>query len=119
MKKITFIVLLLISGFSWSQVLVINELDPDTPSIDTHEFIELKSETPNFSTDGYILVFFNGSSSGGDSSYYTYDLNGLTTDINGLLVIGSANVTPFPQSLMSENVIQNGPDAVGIYQASI
>jgi len=119
MKKITFIVLLLISGFSWSQILVINELDADTPSIDTHEFIELKSATPNFSTDGYILVFFNGSSSGGDASYFVYDLNGLTTDINGLLVVGSANVSPFPQSLMAENVIQNGPDAVGIYQASI
>ena len=119
MKRITLLVLLLISGLSWSQVLLINELDPDTPSIDTHEFIELKSETPYFSTDGYILVYFNGSSSGGDSSYYTYDLNGLTTDINGLLVIGSSNVSPFPQSLMSENVIQNGPDAVGIYQASI
>jgi len=119
MKKITFIVLLLISGFSWSQILVINELDADTPSVDTHEFIELKSATPNFSTDGYILVFFNGSSSGGDASYFVYDLNGLTTDINGLLVVGSANVSPFPQSLMAENVIQNGPDAVGIYQASI
>ena len=119
MKRITFIVSLLISGFSWSQVLLINELDADTPSIDTHEFIELKSQTPNFSTDGYILVFFNGSSSGGDASYFVYDLNGLTTDINGLLVIGSDNVSPFPQALMSENVIQNGPDAVGIYQASV
>lgn len=68
MKKITLLVLLLVSGLSWSQVLLINELDPDTPSIDTHEFIELKSQTPNFSTDGYILVFFNGSSSGGDRS---------------------------------------------------
>ncbi|MFD1016126.1 endonuclease [Winogradskyella rapida] len=119
MKKITFLALMLISGFSWSQVLLINELDPDSPSIDTHEFIELKSETPNFSTDGYILVFFNGSSSGGDRSYFTYDLNGLTTDINGLLVIGSSNITPFPQALMSENVIQNGADAVGIYQAPL
>ncbi|WP_417860153.1 endonuclease [Winogradskyella sediminis] len=119
MKNITIVVLLLITGLSWSQVLVINELDADTPSIDTHEFIEIKSETPNFSTDGYILVFFNGSSSGGDRSYFAYDLNGLTTDINGLLVVGSVNVSPFPQSIMSENVIQNGPDAVGIYQASV
>ncbi|MBU2927390.1 endonuclease [Winogradskyella psychrotolerans] len=118
-KNITIVVLLLITGLGWSQVLVINELDSDSPSIDTHEFIELKSETPNFSTDGYILVFFNGSSSGGDRSYFTYDLNGLTTDINGLLVVGSVNISPFPQSLMAENVIQNGPDAVGIYQASI
>jgi len=119
MKSITIVILLLITGLSWSQVLVINELDADSPSIDTHEFIELKSETPYFSTDGYILVFFNGSSSGGDRSYFTYDLNGLSTDINGLLVVGSVNVSPFPQSIMSENVIQNGPDAVGIYQASL
>lgn len=119
MKKFTIIVLLLISGLAWSQVLIINELDADTPSIDTKEFIELKSITPNFSTDGYILVFFNGSNSGGDRSYFVYDLNGLSTDINGLLVVGSSNVSPFPQALMAENVIQNGPDAVGIYQASI
>ena len=119
MKRITIVVLLLLSGLSWSQVLVINELEADSPSIDTKEFIELKSQTPNFSTDGYILVFFNGSDSGGDSSYFVYDLNGLITDNNGLLVVGSSNVSPFPQALMSENVIQNGADAVGIYLASI
>ena len=116
-----FLILLFVLVFysSWSQVLVINELDADTPSIDTKEFIEIKSQSPNFSTDGYVIVFFNGSSSGGDASYFAYDLNGLSTDINGLLVIGSANVSPFPQALMPENVIQNGADAVGIYQASI
>jgi hypothetical protein len=47
------------------------------------------------------------------------DLNGYTTDNNGLLVIGSNGVSPFPQLVISENVIQNGADAVGIYQASI
>ena len=119
MKKNTFLLLLLISSISWSQVLLINELDADNPSIDSEEFIELKSQTPNFSTDGFILVFFNGSTSGADSSYFVYDLNGLSTDNNGLLVVGSANVSPFPQALMAENVIQNGPDAVGIYQASV
>ena len=44
--------------------VVINELDCDTPSIDTLEFIELKSDTPNFALDGYVVVLFNGSSSG-------------------------------------------------------
>ncbi|WP_340154687.1 endonuclease [uncultured Winogradskyella sp.] len=119
MKRIILIALLLISGFGWSQVLLINEIDPDSPSTDTEEFIELKSQTPNFSTDGYILVFFNGSSSGGDKSYMVIDLNGYTTDINGLLVAGSEGVAPFPQLLIPQNVIQNGADAVGIYQASI
>jgi len=109
-------------GFSYlatSQVLLINELDPDNPGIDDKEIIELKSETPNFSTDGYILVFFNGSSSGGDSSYLVLDLNGYETDINGLLTIGSVGLTPAPQVIISDNVIQNGADAVGIYQAAV
>lgn len=118
MKRIFPILLFLMSYCGWSQVLVINELDPDSPSTDTAEFIELKSQTPNFSTNGYILVFFNGSTNGEDSSYLTIDLMGLETDNNGLLVIGGAEVVPFPQVIISENSIQNGADAVGIYQAN-
>jgi hypothetical protein len=121
MQQITTRVLLLFffiaCQFSMAQV-VINELDCDTPGIDNKEFIELKSDTPNFDLDGYVLVFFNGSNSGGDSSYFTIDLDGLTTDINGLLLIGSDTVAPFPQHLIAANVIQNGADAVAIYQAS-
>lgn len=119
MKQFLPICLFLLVNLTWSQVLLINELDADSPSIDTEEFIELKSVTPNFSTDGYILVFFNGSTNGGDSSYMVIDLNGYSTDNNGLLVIGSSGVSPFPQVLISENVIQNGADAVGIYQATV
>ncbi|WP_439153293.1 endonuclease [Winogradskyella sp.] len=119
MKKIVLLFILFLSFVSWSQVLVINELDADSPSTDTKEFIELKSENPNFSTDGYILVFFNGSDSGGDSSYMVIDLNGYQTDNNSLLVIGSTGVSPFPQIVVSQNIIQNGADAVGIYQASV
>lgn len=119
MNKLLSTLILLVSSYVSAQVLVINELDPDSPSTDTREFIELKSQTPNFSTDGYVLVFFNGSSSGGDASYMVINLNGYTTDNNGLLVIGSAGVSPFPQVLVSESVIQNGADAVGIYQASV
>lgn len=119
MKRILIVLVLFVFHNTWSQVLIINELDPDTPSTDTAEFIELKSQTPNFPTDGYILVFFNGSSSGADSSYMVIDLDGYQTDNNGLLVIGSEGVYPFPQLLISENVIQNGADAVGIYQASV
>ncbi|WP_339755200.1 endonuclease [uncultured Winogradskyella sp.] len=118
MKRILITLLVFISAFSWSQILVINELDSDNPSIDTQEFVEIKSQTPNFSTDGYVLVFFNGSTNGGDSSYLTINLTGYTTDSNGLLLIGSTNISPFPQLLISENLIQNGADAVAIYQAS-
>ncbi|CAL2106258.1 Endonuclease I [Tenacibaculum sp. 190524A02b] len=109
--------LLIISELSIGQV-VINELDCDTPGVDDKEFIELKSDIPNFDLEGYVLVFFNGSTSGADSSYFAIDLDGLTTDVNGLLLIGSDNVAPFPQRLISANVIQNGADAVAIYKAN-
>ena len=119
MKRLLLCFILCMSSLTWSQVLIINEFDPDSPSTDDKEFIELKSQTSNFSTDGYVLVFFNGSTSGADSSYMVIDLNGYVTDNNGLLVVGSEGVSPFPQVLISENVIQNGADAIGIYQASV
>ena len=104
----------LLTQLTFAQI-VINELDCDTPSIDTVEFLELKSDTPNFSLDGYVVVFFNGSASGADSSYLAFDLDGYTTDINGLLLIGSSSVSPIPQFIVPENIIQNGADAVGVY----
>ncbi|MCB9285101.1 MAG: endonuclease [Lewinellaceae bacterium] len=108
--------LLLAACFSSAQVLVINELDCDTPGIDDLEFVELKSATPFFPLNGYVLVFFNGSTAGGNTSYMALDLDGYTTDINGLLLIGSTTVVPSPQYLIPANVIQNGADAVAIYE---
>ena len=97
--------------------LVINEIDCDTPGTDDKEFVEILSETPNFPLDGYVVVFFNGSASGMDKSYLALDLDGYETDVNGLLLIGSTTVSPFPQYIIPANVIQNGADAVAIYQA--
>ena len=116
-KIFSLLFLLFVSQFAISQV-VINEIDCDTPGTDTGEFIELKSDTPNFLLDGYVLVLFNGSTSGNDSSYFALDLDGQTTDVNGLLLIGSNTVSPVPQLLIGSNVIQNGADAVAIYQAN-
>ncbi len=116
-RIITSIVFLFFFQFVTGQI-VINELDCDTPSVDDMEFVELKSDTPNFSLDGYVVVFFNGSTSGGNTSYLTIDLDGYTTDINGLLLIGSTTVSPFPQLVIAPNLIQNGADAVAVYQAS-
>lgn len=118
MNKMIGILFVFITSLSWSQILVINELDCDNPSTDTEEFVEIKSQTPNFSTDGYVLVFFNGSDNGGDTSYLVIDLSGFTTDSNGLLLIGSNGVAPYPQLLIDPNSIQNGADALAIYQAS-
>jgi hypothetical protein len=119
MLRFTLLVILLFSGTICAQDLIINELEADSPSIDDKEFIELKSQTPNFSTNGFVLVFFNGSTNGDDSSYLAFDLSGFTTDSNGLLVLGSAGVSPFPQIVISDNLIQNGADAVAIYQGTL
>lgn len=119
MKNYLFFVLAFYFAFtsSFAQV-VINELDCDTPGIDEQEFVELKSDSPNFPLDGYVVVFFNGSAAGGDSSYMAIDLDGYVTDDNGLLLMGSTTMTPFPQLIMGANSIQNGADAVAVYQAN-
>lgn len=114
-KTLLLFITFLYVSVSVSQTVVINELDCDTPSIDDKEFVELLSITPNFPLDGYVLVFFNGSTNGADSSYFVIDLDGYTTDVNGLLLIGSTTVSPFPQLIIAPNLIQNGADAVAIY----
>ena len=111
---ITITLILLVNQILMSQI-VINELDCDNSGIDNKEFLELLSDTPNTPLDDYVVVFFNGSTSGADSSYFAIDLDGYTTDVNGLVLIGSDAVTPFPQLLISANLIQNGADAVAIY----
>lgn len=119
MKKLIVLLLIFFISHPLSSQIVINELDCDTPGVDDKEFIEIKSETPKFSLNGYIIVFFNGSSSGGNSSYFSIDLNGYKTDLNGIFLIGSNSVSPVPQLLISENTIQNGADAVAIYKSDI
>ncbi len=97
--------------------LVINELDCDTPGLDTQEFLELRSTKANFPLDGYVLVFYNGSSNGGNAAYLAIDLDGRKTDINGIFLIGPPTLVPFPHYVIPENIIQNGEDAVAIYKA--
>jgi len=113
-NKFVFAFLLFFGFLAHSQV-VINELDSDTPSTDDREFIELKSATPNFSLTGYVLVLFNGTGSQANLSYYVIDLNGYTTDGNGIFVIGNALVSPVPGKFLPDNIFQNGPDGVAIY----
>ncbi len=119
-KYYYFAILFLICQLTFSQI-VINEIDSDTPSTDTLEFVELKSDAPNFSLDGYVLVFYNGNaaSSTGNKCYFAISLNGLTTDMNGIAVVGNALVSPVPDRIFSDSTIENGADAVAIYQASI
>ena len=114
------VILTLVSSFSYAQI-VINEIDSDTPGSDTKEFVELKTATPNFPLDGYVMVFFNGnntSASTGNKSYFALSLNGVVSDANGLALIGNILVAPVPTKIFSDASIQNGPDAVAIYQGT-
>ena len=104
--------LFLFFGFISSAQVVINEIDADNPGSDIFEFVELKSSTPNFPLDGYVLVFFNDSNS---SSYYTFDLDGFVTDINGIIHFGNVAVSPAAVGIIPNNKIQNGPDVVALY----
>ncbi|EAZ94767.1 ribonuclease [Flavobacteria bacterium BAL38] len=110
-KKILTLIFLLLGISIYSQI-VINEIDADTPGTDQLEFVELKSATPNFSLDGYVLVFYNETNT---SCYYAFDLDGYTTDINGIAHFGNSLVSPTPIGLFPNNKIQNGPDIVAIY----
>ena len=109
-KKLLFF--LLLSCFSYAQV-VINEFDSDTPSTDVKEFVEFKSTLPNTSLNGYVLVFYNGSSS---LSYLAMDLDGITTNANGIATIGGSQLSPVPNRYLPfDSAIQNGPDGVALY----
>lgn len=95
--------------------IVINEIDTDTPGTDQLEFVELKSATPNFPLDGYVLVFFNETNS---LSYYTIDLDGFETDFNGIFHLGNNQVVPAPLKIFPNATVQNGPDVIALYLGS-
>jgi len=117
MIKSLFVYLLLCCCLLSYCQIVINEIDPDTNSTDVLEFIELKSSVPNFYLDGYVLVFFNAGSSpySGTASYFPIDLDGLVTDVNGIILLGNLQVSPAASFIIPQSTIQNGPDAVGLY----
>lgn len=85
------------------------------------EFVELKSTTPNLPLDNYVLVFFNAGSSSpysNSASYFAMDLDGYSTDINGIAVFGNVQVSPSPTGTFLNNTIQNGPDVIALYQGN-
>ncbi len=94
--------------------VMINEVDSDTPDTDVLEFVELyDGGVGNTALDGYVLVFYNGSN---DLSYAAYDLDGYSTDANGYFLLGNAGVVPTPSIIFPSNGLQNGADAVALYQ---
>jgi len=95
--------------------VMINEVDSDTTSTDTAEFIELyDGGMGNVPLDGLVVVLYNGSN---DLSYAAYDLDTYSTDPNGYFLLGNAGVSPAPGLVFADNSLQNGADAVALYRA--
>ena len=99
--------------------VMINEVDADTPGIDSAEFLELyDGGTGNTDLTGLVLVFFNGGAAG-DGAYNAVDLDGQTTDANGFFVYcgDAANVAncDLEEGPGTTDLIQNGADAVALY----
>ncbi len=100
---------------AWADVYI-NEVDSNQTAADSGEFVELyDGGAGETSLDGLLLVFFNGES---DTSYRVVDLTGESTDASGYFVVGNAGVTPRPGIILPDNTIQNGADAVALYDAS-
>ena len=106
----------LAASSSYSDI-TINELDADQSGTDSAEFIELYDGGVGASSlTGYSLVFYNGSN---DQSYRTVDLNDYTTNDLGYFVIcgDDSLVANCDLDLTTNtNLIQNGADAVALYQ---
>ncbi|PIE89260.1 MAG: hypothetical protein CR997_12055 [Acidobacteria bacterium] len=116
MKPVLFTLFTLYSvPLLWSQV-VINEVDADQTGTDAAEFIELFGPA-NYSLDGLVLVFFNGSD---DASYNAFDLDGRSLNEEGYFVLcgNAATVENCDWDVsVATNLIQNGADAIALYQA--
>jgi len=98
-----------------AQVLI-NEVDADQVGTDGAEFVELFGPA-NTPLDGMVLVFFNGS---GDTSYAAFDLDGRQLNAQGFFVVcgNAANLANCDMDVSpDENLIQNGADAVALYNA--
>lgn len=92
---------------------VINEIDADQDGTDSAEFIEIyDGGVGNASLDGLTVVLYNGN---GDTAYDTISLDGFTTNADGYFVIGSANVPNVDLVEFTTNGLQNGADAVALY----
>jgi hypothetical protein len=118
LKQLLFTILVFITSGTSAQIFI-NEIDSDTPGIDVAEFVEIRTITPFQSLAGHVLVYFNGNpaSSNAFQSYMTINLNAYTTDANGILTLGCTGVSPVPDHILSDNLVQNGEDAIAIYQA--
>ena len=95
--------------------VLLNEVDVDSPSTDTAEFVELfDGGVGNRALDGLALVFYDGAD---DKSYLSIDLDGLRTNASGYLVVGNKAVASAAITF-TDSALQNGADAIALYIGS-
>ncbi len=107
----------------------INEVDSDTPTNtgvvgrtnDDREFIELYNDaaTPASLNGMFLLLINGGSAAAVDRVYQKYDLSTLTIPARGFVVIGNPEVTNVSSVTFVANTLQNGEDAVVLYQGDL
>lgn len=97
--------------------IFINEVDSDTEGIDGLEFVELyDGGVGNASLTDKVLVFFDGST---DEAYLRFSWSGNNnTNGDGFHVVGNSNVENVDFAFFNVNRIQNGADAVALYDDS-
>ena len=97
-----------------TSLILINEVDSETPGIDDREFIELfDGGVGQTDLDGLAVVLFSGHD---DSAYASFDLDGLQTNEHGFFLLGSSGVAGV-DLVMDDSLLQNGADAVALYRA--
>jgi len=94
--------------------LVLGEVDSDQASTDATEIVEVSAGAPGISLAGYTVVLFNG---GTDTSYASYEL--ASADGSGRVLLGNPALVPAPAIVIPANTLQNGADAVAIYQGRV
>jgi hypothetical protein len=95
--------------------LLINELDADQVGTDAGEFVEIvNAGLSGVSLNGISIAFYNGSN---DLVYFALDLTPTVTLGPGeYWVLGNAAV-PGVDQVFAGNLLQNGQDAVALYNA--
>ncbi len=111
-----FAMALLMTNMVNAQALVINEIDYDQPGIDSAEYVELYNAGPNpVNLADYMLVLFNGSTSGtGNIPYDSIQLPSQTLNAGSFFVIcGNSGKVPNCNLTFTAatNCIQNAASA--------
>ena len=114
LRSLLFLPIALLLAVSVDAAVVISEVDADTDGSDRAEFVELHGEA-GARLDGWWLVLFNGSNG---KPYVIQDLAGQRLDRQGYWLVCGKSAGLDCGITLADGFLQNGPDAVALYQSS-